>query len=179
MNQTDFEQFILQYGKDILRFCRVVTLNQEAGDELYQDTMVRMLEKSRKLTPDGNAKSYALSVAMLLWKNHKKKYARHMRLAPSDSMDELHENGVEINSSQNAKSPEETYLEKARILAVQQAVSELPDKYSLPVYLFYSADMQIHEIADYLGIPEGTVKTRLHTAKKLLKKKLEAMGYDR
>lgn len=109
MNQTDFEQFILQYGKDILRFCRVVTMNQEAGDELYQDTMVRMLEKSRKLTPDGNAKSYALSVAMLLWKNQKKKYARHMRLAPSDSMDELHENGVEINSSQNAKSPENTW----------------------------------------------------------------------
>ena len=73
MNQTNFEQFILQYGKDILRFCRVVTMNQEAGDELYQDTMVRMLEKSRKLTPDGNAKNYALSVAMLLWKNQKKR----------------------------------------------------------------------------------------------------------
>ena len=55
----------------------------------------------------------------------------------------------------------------------------LPEKYKLPVYLFYSADMRISEIAEILHIPEGTVKTRLRKAKNLLKARLEALGYER
>ena len=46
MNKYEFEQFVLQNGKDILRFCRMVSGNCEAGDELYQDTILRLLIKT-------------------------------------------------------------------------------------------------------------------------------------
>jgi RNA polymerase sigma-70 factor (ECF subfamily) len=39
--------------------------------------------------------------------------------------------------------------------------------------------MQINEISKILGLPEGTVKSRMRKAKKQLKEKLEAIGYDR
>lgn len=39
MNNHEFELFVLKFGKDILRFCRMTTGDAEAGDELYQDTM--------------------------------------------------------------------------------------------------------------------------------------------
>ena len=44
MNNNEFEQFVLDYGKDILRFCRMTCGAKESGDELYQDTMLKLLE---------------------------------------------------------------------------------------------------------------------------------------
>lgn len=55
----------------------------------------------------------------------------------------------------------------------------MPEKYRLPIHLFYSADISVQEIAKVLQIPEGTVKSRMNKAKRLLKKELEALGYDR
>ena len=45
MNTNEFEQFIQDNGKDILRFCRMTCGDKESGDELYQDTMLKLLEK--------------------------------------------------------------------------------------------------------------------------------------
>ena len=47
MNNDEFDQFVLKFGKDILRFCRMTAGNAENGDELYQDTMLKLLEKRK------------------------------------------------------------------------------------------------------------------------------------
>lgn len=76
-------------------------------------------------------------------------------------------------------SPESCILRKDEENIVQKIVANLPEKYRMPIYLYYSADMSICEIATVLQIPEGTVKSRMNKAKHLLKKELEALGYDR
>lgn len=45
MNKKEFEQFVEESGKDILRYCRMIAYSNEAGNELYQDTMLKLLEK--------------------------------------------------------------------------------------------------------------------------------------
>ena len=67
MNREEFEQFVMQNGKDILRFCRMISGSSEGGDELYQDTMLTLTEKLKKLDAKQNVKSYAISVSVLLW----------------------------------------------------------------------------------------------------------------
>ena len=91
MNHDEFERFVLKFGKDILRFCRIInascnTLNtlipacsasylSQPGivtfflTELYQDTMLKLLEKKKRLDSAQNTKSYALSTSIYLWKN--------------------------------------------------------------------------------------------------------------
>ena len=49
MDKHEFEQFVTEHGKDILRFCRMNAGSTERGNELYQDTMVKLLEKQKKL----------------------------------------------------------------------------------------------------------------------------------
>lgn len=66
MNQNEIEQFVLKYGRDILRFCRMTAGEIEAGDDLYQDTMLKLTEKRQILRPDQNTKSYALSISFLI-----------------------------------------------------------------------------------------------------------------
>ena len=62
----------MRNGKDILRFCRMLSGNTEDGDELYQDTMLTLSEKLKKLDAKQNVKNYALSVSIMLWKNKNK-----------------------------------------------------------------------------------------------------------
>lgn len=49
MDKHEFEQFVTEHGKDILRFCRMSAGSTERGNELYQDTMVKLLEKQKSL----------------------------------------------------------------------------------------------------------------------------------
>ncbi len=179
MNNDEFERFVLMFGKDILRFCRMTAGDAENGDELYQDTMLKLLEKRKKLDPAQNTKSYALSTSIYLWKNKKKKYTNRMRLVPIDSMEEMSDEGYECSSHDDEASPEHIVLKQDETDMIQGLVASLPEKYRIPIYLYYSADMQINEMSEILGLPEGTVKSRMRKAKKQLKEKLEAIGYDR
>ncbi len=74
-----------------------------------------------------------------------------------------------------AFSPESEFLKKEESTQVQQAVNRLPEKFKLPILLFYMEDLPLAQIAEVLKIPIGTVKSRLHQAKKLLEKELEVV----
>ncbi|MBR1854770.1 MAG: sigma-70 family RNA polymerase sigma factor [Lachnospiraceae bacterium] len=181
MKTDEFELFVQTYGKDILRFCRMTTGSREAGDELYQDTMLKLLEKREKLDAGQNTKSYAVSMAIFLWKNRRKKHAVRARLTPTDSMESLCDEGTQFSDGlqENSNSPEQIMLRQDEAAEVQRMVAALPEKYRLPIHLYYAAEMQINDIAVLLHLPEGTVKSRMRKAKQLLKERLEASGYDR
>ncbi len=179
MDNEEFEQFVLKFGKDILRFCRMTAQDMENGDELYQDTMLKLLEKKKRLDFTQDTKSYALSTSIYLWKNRRKKYANRMRLVPIESINEMFDEGYQISGCENKDSPEHIVLQQNEVDLIQRLVGALPEKYRIPIYLYYSADMQINEVSKVLGLPEGTIKSRMRKAKRLLKEKLEAIGYDR
>ena len=56
-----------------------------------------------------------------------------------------------------------------------EAIGRLPERLRLTLVLFYFRDMQVASCAEVLGVPEGTVKSRLNKARKLLK---EALGHE-
>ena len=90
------------------------------------------------------------------------------------------ENGGEHNAAETGKTnPEAQVLQEETIQEVRQLVQKLPEKYRLVVYLYYSADMKIAEIAECMHVSDNTVKTRLRKAKMLLKEKMEVTGYER
>ncbi len=70
-------------------------------------------------------------------------------------------------------APLDAVIAREDALAVRRAVAALPDKYRLPVLLFYMEEMKLSDIAALLRIPQGTVKSRLHKAKKLLAQELK------
>lgn len=170
MTIQELEQAIAQYGKDIYSFCLHLTGNKLTADELYQDTFLRAAEKRHKLKTGENPKGYFLSVAFLLWKNQKRKFAWRNRIAPM----EMYNDEVETISGA-AEDVLEDYLRKEQYLAVRAAVSKLPEKYRTPVLLYYMEDLSVAETARVLGIPPGTVKSRLSVARKRLESELE--GY--
>lgn len=63
--------------------------------------------------------------------------------------------------------------EKADYSALHAAIERLPEKLRLTILLFYFRDMELSETAKTLGVPVGTVKSRLSRARNLLKEVLE------
>ena len=179
MKKEELEQFILKYGETLMKFCKMTTNDSELAWELYQDTMLRLVEHYKKLDMSENVKAWAISTAINLWKNKKRKYAWRKRIAKQESYEGHMENEFQIFdyanfSGEQDNSPEDTAIKNELIRFVQSQVRELPEKYRIVVYLYYTADMKIKDIAALCEIPESTVKSRLIKAKKILKQKIES-----
>lgn len=177
MTIAELEQCIDIYGKDIYSFCRHATGSIQESEELYQDTFLKAVELLGKMDVNQNPKSFLLSIAIGLWKNRKRKYAWRQRIAGMESLEGKDEYR-NIPSNSEEALPEQTVLQKEQKELVHSCISKLPQKYQIPLYLYYASELSIYEIAVCLKLPEGTVKSRLHKARKLLKDKLEVAGYD-
>ena len=119
MNDHEIEQFILTYGCDILRFCRMTAGGSEAGDDLYQDTMLKLTEKKQTLLLGPHTKSYALSTALFLWKNSRRKYAARNRILPMESVEALEDTGWQCPDQTSVISPEQELLQQNELETVR------------------------------------------------------------
>jgi RNA polymerase sigma-70 factor (ECF subfamily) len=113
-------------------------------------------------------KSFLFSTASYLWKSRKRKFARRDRLVPVVPFDETVESSFDI---------EDSVLAKEEIGIVRKLVESLPEKFKLPIIMYYTVEMSVPEIAFALKLPVGTVKSRLHKARKLIEKGLSINGY--
>lgn len=178
MTIAELEKCIDIYGKDIYGFCRQITGSTQDGEDLYQDTFMKALELKDKIDMNQNPKSYLLSIAIRIWRNRRRKFAWRQRIAGCESV--IEETITDYsNEAKLWEGPEETALMREEQNLVKQCVLTLPEKYRIPVYLYYSAELSLKEIAQVLKLPEGTVKSRLHKARKMIKERMEANGYDK
>lgn len=67
------------------------------------------------------------------------------------------------------KSPEDIVLSKESDAKMREAISRLPDKYRLVIYLYYMEELSIEEIAGILKLSRSTIKNRLYTARNKLR----------
>ena len=170
MTIQELEQFIATYGTDIYSFCVYLTGNRPEAEELYQDTFLKTLELLDKIQKDGNPKSYLLSVAIRIWKNRNRKINRRNSIAPMES-----EEPMEPAAGGNGERSEveDHLLKKEEIRYVQTTLRKLPEKYRIPLCLYYREELTIEDIAGCLRIPQGTVKSRLHKAREKMKEHLQ------
>lgn len=172
MTREELAECINEHGKEIYSFCKWLTSSGQEADELYQDTWLLVVQRQEGLEAAGNVKSYCLSVALRLWKNRKRKYAWRQRIAGT-------QNSISPDTSfldaAAAESLEEQLLHREQKRLVREAVDELPQRLRTIVLLFYMEDQSIEQIARITGIPAGTVKSRLHHARKALRQKLKDM----
>ena len=165
MNQI--ENIISEYGKQIYSFCVYITGDRDAADDLYQQTFLVAIEKG-EIEADRNPKSYLITIAMNLWNNQKRKFL--WRRKKADVV--YFEDGAEENVEDSSPSVEEDYERREEIQRIRQTVQTLPDKLREVVLMHFMEELSVEEIAVILKIPAGTVKSRIHKAKKVLKERL-------
>lgn len=175
MDRVQLEQCIDEYGTDVYTFCSQITGNREEAEDLYQDTFLKAVELKEKIDYSNNPRSYLVSVALRIWKNRRRKFAWRKRIA---GVCALTEEGVQNEALGQEESVENTVLRKELEGQVRKAVGNLAEKYRIPVYLYYTLQLSVEEIANVMEIPQGTVKSRLHKARTLLKRELEVVFHE-
>lgn len=169
MKQEELENYIYIYGKDLYSFCCHVTHSRQEADDLYQDTFLKMYELGEKVVIRTNPKSFLMSVALNLYRNHKRKLSVRQRIiGVSVAVDEAADSVAD-----EERGTENLVVAKEECLLVREMVRKLPDKYRIPILLYYMEELSIAEIAALLQMSENTAKTRMRRAKKILKERLE------
>lgn len=162
-------------GGTIFAFCYNLTQNKVDADDLYQETFLKALENCHRIDLTKNPKSFLISIAIGLWKNHQKKYARHQRITPRIQIIDNQE--IDI-SNLSEKTPEERVISSEIGIILRREIEAMDNKFKIPMYLYYGVEMPVDAIAKILKIPSGTVKSRLSKARAVLKKRLEEQGYE-
>ena len=174
MRAKEIEKCIDEFGTDIYRFCLKLCGDKEDAEDLYQQTFLKALETEWTLDWERNPRALFFSFAHNLLKSGRRKQARRNKLAPCSDFDD--ETETVLHSEE---SIEEDYLQKELITEIRQIIQTLPEKFQVPLILFYFSDCPIEQIATIIKKPPGTVKSRLFKGRKLIKKGLEDAGYAR
>lgn len=155
------EELVLSYEGSLFRFCYYLCGNADGAEELFQDTWVRVLKNIHKYKVRGTFLGWLFTIAANLQRDKHRRYKRQQAITESSQ----HPPGALDDQVVNYEQ---------RVL-VRQALNTLDDIHRIPVTQYYFEDKSIENIAQLMGLPMGTVKTRLHRARKQLKKQLEAL----
>lgn len=174
MNQKELESYIYAYGKDLYSFCCSIAYSRQEADDLYQDTFLKLYEMGEDLVIKKNPKGFLMSISVNLYRNQKRKFSIHQRIV---GMEMSVEEAADIPSRE--KMTEEKLVEKEECQILCDEVKRLPDKYRIPILLFYMEELSLEDISKILKLPTGTIKSRIHRAKKILKQRLEEGFYEK
>jgi len=171
MTIAEFEYFMEAYERDVFTFCKYLATDPDTASDLYQETALTAFEMCHRIDPTQNPKSFLFAIAAGKWKNMRKKAIRRQRIAPESQLEEW------TNASTTGHNPTADTAQSALMQDIlHRTIAGIDDKFRIPLILHYFDDCPTETIATVCGIPTGTVKSRLHKARALLKKSLEKEG---
>src|SRR5215208_125729 len=159
-----FEALFAKYQAQIYRTALAVTRDVGAAEEVLQDCFYKTYINAMNFTGEGSLAPWLHRVAVNLSCNAIKK--RRVWLEPI-------ENVAEYFFTDPRQSPENV-AERAELQGtMRDVINTLSLKHRIVVILHYLQDFSLPEIAYILDLPVGTIKSRLHHARKELRNKLE------
>ena len=164
-----FEALYRAYNDRIYNFARRVTGSAEDAGDVAQDTFIRAWNSLRRLRDDKTFGVWLHQIAL----NRSRDAIKRRAKCPSVSLDcPLTEQGETIQIESPDAGPEEAFISTEVGRAVRQAVDSLSEEHRLVVTLHHIEGMDVESVASMLGVPRGTVMSRLSRAREALRRKL-------
>lgn len=170
-----FEMLVKRYQDRVFNLCFRFLREREVAEEVAQDVFVSIYKHIEGFKGDAKFSTWLFRVVA----NHchnKSKYLRRRKHKMQDSLDEAidTEDGEMRRDLPDdpALSPEELATRRGMNERIQEAIGHLDEDHRVIVLLRDVEDMSYEEIGEILGLPEGTVKSRLHRARNELRERL-------
>lgn len=159
-----FTDKLMGLQKHLGNFALSLTLNKEDADDLMQETNLKVLDNQEKYASNTNFKGWVFTIMRNIFINNYRRSIRNRTLI--DCTDDLYHISLPQNSGYN--SPEVAY----NVKEITTIINSFPEEYRKP-FSMYIAGYKYEEIAEKMQIPLGTVKSRIHFARKRMKKMLK------
>src|SRR6185436_5881832 len=141
--------------------CTRMTGDPHRGEDLAQETFARLFARRKTYEPTGKFSTFLWRIALNLCYDELRRVKRRGEF----SLDESEEDSPSsLALEANDLSPDQSLLENERARAVRDALLQLPEPYRVVVVLRHYEGLKFREIGVVLGIPEGTVKSRMFDA---------------
>lgn len=155
-----FERYRRRLFGFLFRRCDDVS----GAEDLFQETWLRVIRARKRFDPQRRFSTWLFQIANNLCRDRARRLAVETR--KSEALQERVRARSASAASRGTRSPE---LTRALPAELRRSLAALPDRLQEVLVLRYYHDRSEHEIAEIVGIPRGTVKSRLHTAVKTLR----------
>ena len=169
-DRVRFEEVALALSDQVYRVARHLASSREDADELMQETYARAFRSWRSFTPGTNMRAWLLRILTNLNIDRGRRQQRAPQMQPLEAndyflYDKLAENGEGI-------SDEDQVVERLSQDDIVTALSTVPHDFRDVLVLVDLGDFSYADAAQILDIPVGTVMSRLHRGRRILKREL-------
>jgi len=148
--------------------------NRAEAEDVAQEVFISVFKTIDQFREESKFSTWLYRVAV----NHCKNRIKYLARRHDRDRDELDEtshqaNGAVVRAPVRAAQPDRALQGAQMERLLQEAIANLDDDHRIVVVLRDIEDLSIEEICDITGLPDGTVKSRLHRARLALRKKLQ------
>ena len=166
-----FEEEALEFADQVYRVARRLVGTREEAEELVQETYARAFRSWRSFTPGTNMRAWLFRILTNLNVDRGRKMQRTPDSRPLEEGDYYLANRVAAVEGEQALEQDQV-VERLSQTGVVDALSELPHDFRDVVVLVDIGEFSYADAAQILDVPIGTVMSRLHRGRRILKQKL-------
>ena len=159
-----FDALVQRWQRPLWRYARNLAGQESAADDAVQDIWVRVLRGIAGLRDAARLRPWLFGIAHRVMMDRLREQYGHPHSTDID-LDALPEDEAEPNL-------------ELEVAAVLESLSHLPLVENEVLTLFYLRELSLNEVAQVLGIPTGTVKSRLHRARSMLRRQMQSKGIE-
>jgi RNA polymerase sigma-70 factor (ECF subfamily) len=168
-DRVRFEEEALALSDQVYRVARHLVGSREEAEDLVQETYARAFRSWRSFQPGTNLRAWLLRILTNLNIDRGRRQQRSPDMQPLEEGDYFLYNRLEA-AGDGGRTDEEQVVERLSQNDVVSALSEVPHDFRDAVVLVDIGDFSYADAAQILDIPIGTVMSRLHRGRRILKK---------
>jgi RNA polymerase sigma-70 factor, ECF subfamily len=168
-DRVRFEEEVLELSDQVYRVARRLVSTRDEAEDLVQDTYARAFRSWRSFTPGTNLRAWLLRILTNLNIDRGRREQRAPATQPMEEGDYFLYNRLEESGGSD---DDERVVDRLSQEGVVQALSAVPHDFRDVIVLVDIGDFSYQEAAQILDIPIGTVMSRLHRGRRVLKSEL-------
>ena len=169
-----FAELVRRYQGRITNLVSRVLNDRECADDLTQEVFVRVFVHRRNYRRGSKLSTWLFTIAANLAKNEIRRRVRRRNWFSLDALQEVLNDSAMVFADRRESIDRSLEREQLQEL-MGRAIAAVPEKYRLALVLRDIEGMPYEEIAVVLGVPGGTVRSRINRARSMLKRKLQPM----
>jgi RNA polymerase sigma-70 factor, ECF subfamily len=180
-SHAEFEQQLIPLLDSAYGIALHMTRDRSTAEDLVQDAVLHAFRGFATFEQGTNFKAWFLRI---LTNAFYSKYRREKHERGNVSMDDaaplyLYSRTREVGLHANDADPAELLMDRIDRECVAEALDALPTEYRVVASLYFMEDMSYCQIADVVGCPVGTVRSRLHRSRRMLQQSLWRVAQER
>jgi RNA polymerase sigma-70 factor (ECF subfamily) len=170
-NETAIEMLVRQYETDVFRLALSILDDQAEANEITQETFIAALRALPSYQEKQSFKAWLYTIALNQSRSHLRKRKVLERLRTTLT-------AVFQVDTQKQILPEEAIVQSEKEAAVWHSLNQLDERYRIVIVLRYFHELSIAEMSEILSVNEGTIHSRLHSAREKLRTALKQLHGD-